>query len=158
MGTKHDLGRQTSFWGKSKYLSAKCWTVKENRVSLVVKNLPLLEEEMATHFHILAWESPWTEEPGGLQFMGSQRTTEWLSKHACTQDDDGGQGRPLTRVYGHCCHFRITQEETCSRAIAKHRAWDVRALDSHSPDINKTLFRERREDTSHFAKKIIPRK
>ena len=33
----------------------------------------LLEEEMATHFSILAWEIPWTEEPGGLQSMGLQR-------------------------------------------------------------------------------------
>ena len=32
-----------------------------------------LEKEMATHPSILAWEIPWTEEPGGLQFMGSQR-------------------------------------------------------------------------------------
>ena len=32
-----------------------------------------LEEEMATHSNILAWEIPWTEEPGGLQFIGSQR-------------------------------------------------------------------------------------
>ena len=32
-----------------------------------------LEEEMATHSRILAWEIPWTEEPGGLQSMGSQR-------------------------------------------------------------------------------------
>ena len=32
-----------------------------------------LEKETATHFSILAWEIPWTEEPGGLQFMGSQR-------------------------------------------------------------------------------------
>ena len=32
-----------------------------------------LEEGMATHFGILAWEIPWTEEPGGLQSMGSQR-------------------------------------------------------------------------------------
>ena len=31
-----------------------------------------LEEEMATHHSILAWSIPWTEEPGGLQFMGSQ--------------------------------------------------------------------------------------
>ena len=29
-------------------------------------------EEMATHSNILAWEIPWTEEPGGLQSMGSQ--------------------------------------------------------------------------------------
>ena len=33
----------------------------------------LLEEEMATHSSILAWRIPWTEEPGGLQSMGSQR-------------------------------------------------------------------------------------
>ena len=32
-----------------------------------------LEKEMATHSTILAWEIPWTEEPGGLQSMGSQR-------------------------------------------------------------------------------------
>ena len=42
----------------------------------MVKNLGQedpLEEEMATHTSILAWEIPWTEEPGGWQFMGSQR-------------------------------------------------------------------------------------
>ena len=32
-----------------------------------------LEEEMATHSSIIAWEIPWTEEPGGLQSMGSRR-------------------------------------------------------------------------------------
>ena len=32
-----------------------------------------LEEGMATHSSILAWRIPWTEEPGRLQFIGSQR-------------------------------------------------------------------------------------
>ena len=32
------------------------------------------EEEMATNSNILAWEIPWTEEPGGLQSMGSQES------------------------------------------------------------------------------------
>ena len=32
-----------------------------------------LEKEMATQFSILAWRIPWTEEPGGLQSMGSER-------------------------------------------------------------------------------------
>ena len=32
-----------------------------------------LEKEMATHSSTLAWKIPWTEEPGGLQSMGSQR-------------------------------------------------------------------------------------
>ena len=32
-----------------------------------------LEQEMATHSSILAWKIPWTEEPGRLQSMGSQK-------------------------------------------------------------------------------------
>ena len=32
-----------------------------------------LEKEMAIHSSTLAWKIPWTEEPGGLQSMGSQR-------------------------------------------------------------------------------------
>ena len=55
----------------------------------MVKNLPAiqvtwvrslgwedpLEKGMATHSSILAWRIPWTEEPGGLQSMGSQSRT-----------------------------------------------------------------------------------
>jgi len=41
-----------------------------------------LEEGMATHSSILAWEIPWTEEPGGLQFVGSQELD--MTEHACT--------------------------------------------------------------------------
>ena len=33
----------------------------------------LLEKEMATHSSIPTWETPWTEEPGGLQSMGSHK-------------------------------------------------------------------------------------
>ena len=55
-------------------------------VAQLVKNLPAiqetwaqflgwedLEKEVATHSSILSWEIPWTEEPDGLQSMGSQR-------------------------------------------------------------------------------------
>ena len=56
-------------------------------VAQMVKNLPAmqeiqirslgwkdpLEKGMATHSSILAWRIPWTEEPGRLQYMGSQR-------------------------------------------------------------------------------------
>ena len=46
-----------------------------------------LEKEMATHFRILAWELPWTEEPGQLLSMGSQRdTTEHTHTHTHTPD------------------------------------------------------------------------
>ena len=36
---------------------------------------------MATHFSIIAWEIPWTEEPGGLQSLGSQKCRKQLSTH-----------------------------------------------------------------------------
>ena len=45
--------------------------VKEVRVQSLSQEDPL-EEEMATHSSILAWEIPWTEEPGRLQTMESQ--------------------------------------------------------------------------------------
>ena len=38
-----------------------------------------LEKEMAAHSSILAWEIPWTEEPGGLQSMESQRVGQDLA-------------------------------------------------------------------------------
>ena len=66
-------------------------------VALLVKNLPAvqetrvqflgwedpLEEEMATHFSVLAWKIPWAEEPGRLQPMVSQElnTAERLNYH-----------------------------------------------------------------------------
>ena len=68
----------------------------------VVKNLPLmqemwvwspgwedpLQEEMATHSSILAWKIPWTEEPGGLQSIGSQRVRyKWVAEHVHTQNN-----------------------------------------------------------------------
>ena len=46
--------------------------MQEAWVRSLVQEDPL-EEEMATHSSILAWEIPWTEEPGGLQLMGSQQ-------------------------------------------------------------------------------------
>ena len=56
-----------------------------------------LEEDMATHSSILAWETPWTEEPGKLQSMGSQRVRhDWGSEHTnelCMEITDWGLGR-----------------------------------------------------------------
>ena len=46
-----------------------------------------LEEAMATHSRILAWSIPWTEEPGGLQSMGSQRVRhDWSDLARCTPE------------------------------------------------------------------------
>ena len=47
---------------------------QEMRVQSLVREDPL-EEEMATHSSIFAWEIPWTEEPGGLQPMGLESDT-----------------------------------------------------------------------------------
>ena len=46
-------------------------TMQETQVQSLGQEDPL-EKEMATHSSILAWETPWTEEPGGLQSMGSK--------------------------------------------------------------------------------------
>ena len=46
--------------------------MQETRVQSLGQEDPL-EKAMATHSRILAWEIPWTEEPGGLQSMGLQR-------------------------------------------------------------------------------------
>ena len=69
----------------------------------MVKNLPAmqetqvpslgqedpLEQEMATHSSILAWEISRTEEPGGLQFMGSQRVGHnSVTEHIHTQENE----------------------------------------------------------------------
>ena len=57
-----------------------------------------LEKEIATNSNILAWRIPWTEEPGGLQFMGSQRVRRyWITKHN-TLSVEMGQRREC------CCH------------------------------------------------------
>ena len=46
-----------------------------------------LEEETAIHSSILAWEIPWTEEPGGLQPIGSQRIGHNLATKQQQQHD-----------------------------------------------------------------------
>ena len=46
--------------------------MQETRVRFLGREDPL-EKEMATHSSTIAWKIPWTEEPGRLQSMGSQR-------------------------------------------------------------------------------------
>ena len=49
--------------------------MQETQVSSLGREDPL-EKEMATHSTIFAWRIPWTEEPGGLYSMGSQRVPD----------------------------------------------------------------------------------
>ena len=59
-------------WCSGKESTCKCRRLKRCEFNPSVEEIPL-EEEMTTHSSILAWKIPWTEEPGGLQPMGSQR-------------------------------------------------------------------------------------
>ena len=68
-----------------------------------------LEEEMATHSSVLAWETPWTEEPGELQSWGRKEldTNEWLNTQTrqvplarvgSGKDASGAVGPPEAKV------------------------------------------------------------
>ena len=48
-------------------------------VGLILGPEDALEKEMATHSSIFAWKNPWTEEPGQLQSLGSQKSWTRLS-------------------------------------------------------------------------------
>ena len=76
------------------FLYYLCWAFL---VTQTVKNLPAMQETqvqslgqedplekgMAAHSSILAWSFPWTEEPGRIQSMGSQRVRhDWATKHS----------------------------------------------------------------------------
>ena len=57
-------------------------TMQETRVRSLGRE-DLLEKEMAIHSSTIAWKIPWTEEPGRLQSMGSQRVGhDWATSHA----------------------------------------------------------------------------
>ena len=60
---------------------------------------------MATHSSILAWEIPWTEEPGGLQSMGSQKNRTRL----------GGSTTINVRSYSGACYCHIQEASKSSQ-------------------------------------------
>ena len=82
---------------KNEYISSTKYSVGIFKTKIIssmyIQNLPAmqetwvqflgwedaLEKEMAIHSSILAWKIPWTEEPGGLQSMGSQRVRHDLA-------------------------------------------------------------------------------
>ena len=73
-------------------------TVQEIRVQSLGKEDPL-EKEMATHSRTVAWKIPWTEEPGRLQSIGSQRVGhEWVTSLSYSQ-----RGLPRWRYWKRNC-------------------------------------------------------
>ena len=143
-----------------------------SRASLVaqmVKNLPAmpeswvqflsqadpLEKEMATHSSTLAWRIPWREEPGGLQFKGSQRVKQnwetnthnaglrWWDVRWAGGNFTGKQYSVVTwrkngkkvQITERSLSWRITlgrRNDTCddakARSYAVHREWEKLAL------------------------------
>ena len=82
-----DLG--TTFWASLVVQTLKNLTeTQEIRVRSLGWEDPL-EEGMATQSSILAWKIPWTEEPGGLQSMGSQRVRHDRETFTFTFDMEG---------------------------------------------------------------------
>ena len=83
-----DTAERLTLWTSLVAQTVKCLpTMWETQVQSLGQEDPL-EKEMATHSSILACEILWTEEPGGLWSMGSQKSRMQLSKQQqpCLQD------------------------------------------------------------------------
>ena len=126
-------------------ISAVVWYFEHSWASLVaqsVKNLPAvqetwvqslgwedpLEKEMATHSSILAWKISWTEEPGGLQSMGSQRVGhDWATNTSILWHclSLGLEWNWLFPVFDHCWVFQVYWHIECfSFTASSFRIWN----------------------------------
>ena len=108
-----------------------CW-VRSPLVAQTVKNLPAMQETwvwslgwegplekgMATHFSILAWKISWTEEPGKLESMGSQRVGHnWSTKTITTCWVIWLQSsHSYSLITGKISNVTIITKEVCSRS------------------------------------------
>ena len=106
--------------------------------AIKVVSFPYLEKEMSTHSSTLAWKIPWTEEPGRLQSMGSQRVghTEWLHFHFSLSCIREGNGNPL--------HYSCLENPrdrgawwAAVYAVAQSQTW-LKQLSSSSISISET--------------------
>ena len=87
-----------------------------------------LEKGMATHSSILAWRIPWTEEPGGLQSLGSQRVGHDWSDWARTQVALFERTRLPMQETQEMQVRSLGQEDTLEEAMATHSsilAWRI---------------------------------
>ena len=89
---------------------------------------------MATHSSILAWRMPWTEEPGGLQSMGSQRVRhDRVTEHSAAQSALGKRKEPQVRVGG-------SRKTEVGSGKANSVIEDVSLSCSHFPARSHTLL------------------
>ena len=100
-------------------------------------NLPFgtLEKEIATHSSILAWKVPWTEDPGRLQFMGSQRV-----RHNWTTSLHFTSLMELRKVHGGWSLFPTNKKQRTQKGVHVQEAH--RALLGFRSYIQSALPRE----------------
>ena len=115
------------FWGYPSGSAVKNPAMQETQVwSLGWKDL--LEEEMATHSSILTWRIPWTEEPGRLQCMGSQRIghdcSDWAHTHTYVYT--------RTYMYGAVAspHPLLPWPHLAATLFHLHRSWKGHTVES----------------------------
>ena len=86
--------------------------VQETRVWFLGWEDPL-EKEMATHSSILAWKISWTEEPGGLQSMGSQRVGhDWATNTIIVKRNSASWGICNYKNISYVCCFHTLPQST----------------------------------------------
>ena len=166
----------SQFWSWSHFFSPLA-----SLVAQMVKNLPVMQEPqvrflgqkaplekgMATHSSILAWRIPWTEEPGGLQSIGSQRarcdwvtdTFTWVSTDDRWAPRAGGtvsittlDGRRLRGwPFSQPAHFTCSGAPACPEDHGRlcHYCWwrchtcsDSSASTSFFPKVSLQIFKD----------------
>ena len=128
------------------------------RVRPLGRNNPL-EEGMATHSNMLAWKIPWTEEPGRLQSMGSQRVRHDWSDLAAAEVTN--LDSLVLRRWRLCLQFRRHGFYPWDGKISWRREWQLRpvflpgefpgqrSLVGYSPWSHKEM--DRTEWLTHFT-------
>ena len=100
------------FGGKHTWVSVLLCLVLAGK--FVAGYIICLEKEMATHSNILAWEIPWTEEPDGLQSMGSHKAKQsWAGTYAGSYKSQLGSWALATPVANIPCG--VWHSESLSR-------------------------------------------
>ena len=77
-----------------------------------------LEKEMAPHSSTLAWEIPWTEEPGGLQSMGSQKSQTERRNNNKTKVTEGMVELESHQQILKLKHWCLMRTFTCSQCVS----------------------------------------
>ena len=105
-----------------------------------------LEKGMATHSSILAWRIPWTEKPGGLQSIGSQKVghdwaTNIINNHHMTWLNECSMSSLQVRTQGGWM--------TCDSCIGSRQPRDVSSLGLHSRWLLSWCFQHGRSLRDH---------